>query len=140
MAKPIPHALTYEPRLENRDWPRIASRSLYGAGGVVWLLTIAGVYYFAITHSDDASDTPPSVPVWSAALFALIFGGVSGGIVASPIFGLGLIVRRFGIQIGERCRAPANWISSLLHRHRRSHDSLGKCPTNAPDDCSNAGH
>ena len=83
---PKPRVLSYETPTEGRDWALIASRFVHIAGFIAWLV-VAVSFYNLYT---DLSDTPG--PFWVDATA----GAVVGCIVASPIFGLALLVQRFG--------------------------------------------
>jgi hypothetical protein len=82
----VPHALSYEPVSVGRDWVLISSRIIHLAGFIAWLG--AGVGFYSLRH--DLSDSPG--PLW----FDSAAGAVVGGIASSPIFGIAMLVRRFG--------------------------------------------
>ena len=111
---PTPHVLSYETRSQERDWGLVASRLLHLAGFVVWV--VVGVSFYNLYT--DLSDSP--APLW----FDAGAGAVTGGIIASPIFGTALLMRRFGRRITSRCSRPPV-------RGGRRRGERGLCDSNA---------
>ena len=97
--------LSYESQALGRDWVLIASRVVHVAGFIA--SAVAGVGFYDLQQS--LGDGP--VPFWlDAAVCAVI-----GGIVASPIFGLALLVERFG-HLTIHCSGPARRVYSFCVR------------------------
>jgi hypothetical protein len=92
-----PRILAYEAQASGRNWVLIASRVVHVAGFITWAAVGVGFYDLYT----DLSDSPG--PFW----FDATAGTVTGGIVASPIFGLALLVQRFGRHITRQCSGPA---------------------------------